>query len=284
MGVIHGNYSFITTATGRLACEKPNLQNIPYGVRPVFCSKYGYLLEADYSQLELKILAAYSLDKTMVAAFLAGEDIHEQTRQALFGDKPKGDKEAHDQRVVGKTLNFGIAYLITSVGVSINLSKELGREVDQRESAGYINTFFNTYPGVKDYIKNVKKVVLRDEYLSTFFGRRRYFDIYPGMHPNMLERVYREAVNFPVQSTASDLVLVATGRIWRRMRDMNMRSRIVAHVHDSILFDIYDKELEPFLKIIKPTMEDIKFDWLNVPLVVDLKLGYNWGELDEIKL
>ena len=284
MGVIHGDYSFITTATGRLACEKPNLQNIPYGVRPVFCSKYGYFLEADYSQLELRILAAYSFDKTMVTAFLTGEDIHEKTRQELFGDKPKGDKEAHDQRVVGKTLNFGIAYGITPIGVSINLSKELKREVDQRESASYINRFFNTYPGVKDYMKNVKKVVLRDEYLSTFFGRRRYFEIYPGMHPNVLEGVYRDAVNFPIQSTASDLVLVATGRIWHKMRDMNMRSRIVAHVHDSVLFDIYDEELKPFLKIIKPTMEDIRFDWLNVPLVVDLKLGYNWGELDEIKL
>lgn len=284
MGVIHGDYSFITTATGRLACEKPNLQNIPYGVRPVFCSKYGYFLEADYSQLELRILTTYSFDKTMIAAFLAGEDIHEQTRQALFGDKPKKDKEAHDQRVVGKTLNFGIAYLITPFGVSINLSKELKRDVDLRESANYINLFFNRYPGVKDYIKNVKEVVNRDGYLSTFFGRRREFDLYPDMHPNMLERVYREAVNFPIQSTASDLVLVATGRIWHKMRDMNMRSRIVAHVHDSILFDIHDKELELFLKMIKPTMEDIKFDWLNVPLIVDLKLGYNWGELKELEL
>ena len=271
MGVIHGDYSFITTATGRLACEKPNLQNIPYGVRPVFRSKYGYFLEADYSQLELRILATYSFDKAMIKAFLAGGDIHEETRQALFGDKPEDDTKAHDQRVVGKTLNFGIAYGITPIGVSINLGKELGRKIDLREAAGYINLFFNKYPGVKDYIRNVKNVLHRDGYLDTYFGRRREFDIYPGMYPNQLEKIYKEAVNFPIQSTASDLVLTATGRVWHKMKDMGLGSRMVAHVHDNVLFDSYDTEVEPLLEMGKTTMEDIKFGWLNVPLVVDFK-------------
>jgi len=284
MGIIHGDYSFITTATGRLACEKPNLQNIPYLVRPVFCSKYGYFLEADYSQLELRILAGYSFDKTMVASFLAGEDIHEQTRQALFGDKPKDEKKAHTQRVVAKTLNFGIAYGITPIGVSKSLSKELDRKVELGEAANYINLFFNKYPGVKQYIKLVKEVLHRDGYLDTYFGRRREFEIYPGMYPNQLEKVYKEAVNFPIQSTASDLVLTATSRVWHKMRDMGLKSKMCAHVHDNILFDLYDSELEPFLKMVKPTMENIKFDWLNVPLKVDFKLGYNWGELKEINL
>jgi len=284
MGVIHGDYSFITTATGRLACEKPNLQNIPYLVRPVFRSKYGYFLEADYSQLELRILAGYSSDEALVAAFLAGEDIHEQTRQALFGDKPKAEKKAHTQRVVAKTLNFGIAYGITPIGISISLSKELDRKVGLKEAADYITLFFDKYPGVRDYMDNVKKVVREDGYIDTFFGRRREFDISPGMYSNQLEKLYKEAVNYPIQSTASDLVLVATGRVWHRKMDMGLKSKMCAHVHDNILFDLYDKELEPMLKMVKPTMEDIEFDWLNVPLKVDFKLGRNWGELEEINL
>ena len=284
MGIIHGDYSFITTATGRLACEKPNLQNIPYLVRPVFRSKYGWFLEADYSQLELRILASYSEDEALVAAFLAGEDIHEQTRLALFGDKPENEKKAHTQRVVAKTLNFGIAYGITPMGISISLSKELDRKVGLKESANYITLFFDKYPGVSDYMDNVKKTIHRDGYIDTFFGRRREFDISLGMHPNQLEKLYKEAVNFPVQGTASDLVLVATGRLWHRMRDMNMKSRMVAHVHDNVMFDLYDSELKQFLKIVKPIMEDIKFDWLNVPLKVDFKLGTNWGELEPIDL
>ncbi len=282
MGIIHGDYSFIITATGRLACEKPNLQNIPYLVRPVFCSKHGYFLEADYSQLELRILAAYSFDEILIKAYLVGEDIHEQTRQALFGDKPKDEKKAHTQRVVGKTLNFGVVYGITPIGVSKSLNKELERKVDLREAAGYINLFLNKYPGVRKYIKLVKEVVRRDGYLETFFGRRREFDIYPGIYANQLEKIYRDAVNFPIQSTASDLVLVATGRIWHKMRDMNMKSKICAHVHDSVLFDVCDKEIESLLTMAKVTMEEIKFEWLNVPLIVDFKLGKNWGELKEI--
>lgn len=284
MGIIHGDYSFIITATGRLACEKPNLQNIPYLVRPVFRSKYGYFLEADYSQLELRILAGYSFDEALVAAFLAGEDIHEQTRQALFGDRPNSDKKAHTQRVVAKTLNFGIAYGITPIGISISLSKELDRNVGLKESANYITLFLDKYPGVKDYMDNVKKTIRRDGYIDTFFGRRREFDIFPGIYSNQLEKLYKEAVNYPIQSTASDLVLVATGRLWHMMRDLNMKSRMVAHVHDNVLFDLYDSELEQFLRMVKPTMENIKFDWLNVPLKVDFKLGRNWGELEEISL
>lgn len=284
-GTIHGDYSFITTATGRLACEKPNLQNIPHSIRSLFRAKNDYFIEVDYGQLELRILAGYSFDKTLVAAYLAGEDIHEQTRQALFGDGSKDEKTAHTQRVVAKTLNFGVVYGITPIGVSKSLTKELERKVDQREAAGYINLFLNKYPAVRKYIKLVKEVVRRDGYLDTYFGRRREFDIYPGIYANQLEKIYRDAVNFPIQSTASDLVLVATGKIWHKMRDMNMKSKMVAHVHDSILFDLVDNELDIFLKMVKPTMEDISYEWLNVPLVIDLKMGYNWGEgLEEINL
>jgi len=232
----------------------------------------------------LRILAGYSFDEALVAAFLAGEDIHEQTRQALFGDKPENEKKAHTQRVVAKTLNFGIAYGITPIGISISLSKELDRKVGLKEAANYITLFFDKYPGVRDYMDNVKKVVRRDGYIDTFFGRRREFDIFPGIYPNQLEKLYKEAVNFPIQSTASDLVLVATGRLWHRMRDLNMKSRMVAHVHDNVMFDLYDSELEQFLRMVKPVMENIKFSWLNVPLKVDFKLGTNWGELDEIDL
>lgn len=280
--IIRGDYSFITTATGRLACEKPNLQNIPYRLRPVFRSKYGWFLSVDYSQLELRILAAYSFDETLIDIYRTGKDAHEMTRQILFGDKPKDELEAHDQRVVAKTLNFGIVYGITPIGVSISLTKALGRNVDQGESESYIRQFFNKYRGVQSYINNVKQTIHRDGFIDTYFGRRRYFDV--KVEPNRLEKVYKEAMNYPIQSTASDVVLYGTGKAWDKMRDEGMISRMNAHVHDEVLFDIPKKELLSVIGLLKPAMENITFPWLNVPLKIDIQIGTNWGELKELEL
>lgn len=276
-GSVHGDYWFIRTETGRLACQKPNFQNIPYKIRPVFMAKNDFLVEVDFSQLELRVLAMYSKDEALIEAFNSGKDIHEETRQAVFGDATGlSSAKKTKQRVDAKTINFSVIYLTTAFG----LAKKL--KTSEKKAQQWIDAFYTKYPRAKDYIDEMKHNAKHRGYVETFFGRRRYFNFQPGLKESKIAHLYREAVNTPIQSAASDLVLKAMGLLWREMRRRNMRSRNVAQVHDLVLYDTFDKELEDLVEIIRPTMEHPPFDFINVPLVVDIKMGTHWGELEEI--
>lgn len=276
-GSVHGDYWFIRTETGRLACQKPNFQNIPYKIRPVFMAKNDFLVEVDFSQLELRVLAMYSKDETLIKAFNTGKDIHEETRQAVFGSAAGlSAAKKTKQRVDAKTINFSVIYLTTAYG----LAKKL--KTSEKKAQQWIDAFYNKYPGAKQYIAEMKHSAKDHGYVETFFGRRRYFYFYPGAKEAKIAHLYREAVNTPIQSAASDLVLTAMSKMWREMRRKNMKSRNIVQVHDLILFDVVDKELEDLIGIIKPTMEHLPFDFINVPLTVDIKVGTHWGELEEI--
>jgi len=276
-GMVHGDYGFTRTVTGRLACEKPNFQNIPYSVRPVFTAKNDFLVEVDFSQLELRVLAMYSKDEELVRAFNEGKDIHEETRQAVFGDATGLSKaKKTKQRVDAKSINFGVIYLQTAHGLSKSLS------TSKVKAQQWIDAFYAKHPGAVKYIEEMKHLAKNRGYVETFFGRRRHFTFQPGLKEAKIAHMYREAVNTPIQGTASDLVLKAMGKMWRKMRRQNMRSRNIAQVHDLILYDVVDSELEDLVGMIRPAMEHLPFDFINVPLVVDIKVGTHWGELEEI--
>lgn len=274
--VIHGDYWFTAAISGRLACRNPNFQNIPFDVRPVFMTKRDYFAEVDYSQIELRVLAVLSGDEGLLECFEKGYDIHERTRKSIEHLLKSDSKKK--QRVKAKGVNFGIVYGISGFG----LANEL--KISQNKAQQMIDTFYGLYPRVREFQEKVKRFVRANGYIETVFGRRRWFKIENGMPQIYLEKMYRDAINFPIQATASDLVLAATAKIWRLMREKNMRSRLCCHVHDMILFDVTDDELEEFLLMIKPMMENLEFDFLNVPLKVDIAVGRNWGELDEINL
>lgn len=278
---VHGDYSSITAATGRLACSKPNLQNIPYLVRPVFIAGLGWLLEADYSQLELRVLAMYSMDEALVSNFLKGFDVHENTRAGIFGDNSKLSKlEQTKQRVAAKTVNFGIAYGVTPKGLRENLA-EVSVNVSQKRAGEMIDIFYQTYPKVSEWQEEVWNQVKAQGYYETFFGRTRKFNLSRASNKTQLAKIRREAINTPIQGTASDLVRTATGTLWKQMRREKMKARMIAHVHDMILFDVPNEELEHLVRTAPLVMESFNFDWINVPIKVDIKLGTAWGKLEE---
>jgi len=272
-GFIHGDYGFVRTVTGRLACHQPNMQNIPYKIRPVFTASKDWLVEVDYSQLELRVLAMYSKDESLVDCFKKGEDIHEQTRASIAHLLRGKDKTR--QRVIAKGVNFGIVYGISDFG----LAREIG--ISQKAAKQAIDSFYLKRPGAKRWIEETKKFAAKNGYLETFFGRKRYFS-FSHVSEEREKKILREAINFPIQSAASDLVLFATGRVWKKMREMEMSSRMVAHVHDMILFDCVDSELEILIKVLLEEMENLEYPWINVPLIIDIKIGKSWGKLEEI--
>jgi len=279
-GIIRGNYLLTRTATGRLACHDPNLQNIPYEIRRVFTTKRDYLVEVDYSQLELRVMAMYSKDGSFISAFKNDEDIHEKVRYSIFGDNSHlSPARRTKQRSEAKSVNFGILYGVSEHGWAsmLGVSKKRAREM--------IETFFVSHPAIKEFIDYVKDFVMQHSYFETFFGRRRYFNFHPAMEQALREKICREAINFPIQSTARDLVFDAEVRVWRWMRENRLESRMVADVHDSVIFDVVEDELEELLVNVKLIMEDFShFDWVNVPLKIDIKIGTVWGELEELEL
>lgn len=274
---IRGEYMLARTATGRLACQAPNLQNIPHEIQPVFMTSRDYLLEADYSQLEYRVMAMYSKDPVFIEVFQAGKDLHEETRKAIFGANDNLPKlQQIRQRVQAKSVNFGIIYGVSGFG----LAQQLG--ISEQQGNSMIDVFFSKYPQVRVFMEQVRSFVLKHGYFETFFGRRRYFKV-QGADPGQLKKIFREAMNFPVQSTARDLVFDAEGRIWEEMHRRKLESKMCADVHDSTLFDVVDEELPILIEIIKQTAEDFShIPWVNVPLKVDLKIGKIWGQLEEV--
>ncbi|MGA2184061.1 MAG: DNA polymerase I [Bryobacteraceae bacterium] len=272
-GRLHTSFNQIGAATGRLSSSNPNLQNIPIRselgreIRAAFVPEPGWkLIVADYSQIELRLLAHMSHDPVLVAAFRSGEDIHTRTAAEVFHVMP--ELVTPDMRRGAKTVNFGIVYGQTPFG----LATQLG--IDRKEAEQYIRRYFETYAGVKAFIAETIERVRRDGYAVTLFGRRRPIPDMTSRNPNARGFAERTAVNTPLQGTAADLIKLAMIRIDALLA--GGRARMLLQVHDELLFEAPPQEAEALAALVKREMEQVCE--LDVPLVVDVGIGENWRD------
>ena len=273
---IHTTFSQAVAATGRLSSNNPNLQNIPIRtergrqVRKAFVprDKDFTLLAADYSQIELRLIAELSGDQTMKQSFLNGEDIHKATAAKVF--KVALDNVTREQRSQAKTVNFGIIYGVSAFGLSqqTNLSR--------KESAALIDTYYETYPTLKEYISKQVNLAREKGYVETLLGRRRYLKNINSQNSIVRAADERNAVNAPIQGSAADIIKIAMIDIQNKLDQGNFRSKMLLQVHDELVFDIHKDELETLQPLIKETMENAYK--LSIPLIVDVGLGANWLE------
>ncbi len=281
-GRVHTSYNQVGTVTGRFSSSNPNLQNIPIRtdmgreIRRAFVAEEGcLLLAADYSQVELRILAHISGDPAMLAAFARGEDIHASTAAAIYGVPLAEVTPA--QRRVAKMTNFAISYGVTGYG----LSERTG--LTQAEAEAFIQTYFRTYPKIKEYIDRTRQQARESGYVETLLGRRRYF---PELSPDAptptaaREGAYRMAVNAPIQGSAADILKVAMNRLWRAIQARGLRSRMILQVHDELVLEVPEKELDQVIPLVIETMEGAYS--LKAPLKVDARVGRNWLEMEAV--
>ena len=274
-GRIHGKFHQTITATGRLSSAEPNLQNIPVRmelgrlIRKVFIPEDGFVfVDADYSQIELRILAHCSGDDMLINAYRQAQDIHRITASQVF--HVPFDEVTDLQRRNAKAVNFGIVYGISSFGLSQDLS------ISRKEAAEYIEQYFLTYPGIKTFLDNTVASAREYGYVETLFGRRRPMPELKSS--NYMQRSFGErvAMNAPIQGTAADIIKVAMIGVSRRLKEKQMKSRLVLQVHDELLIETYIPELEQVEEILKEEME--RAADLKVPLLVDMHTGNNWYE------
>jgi len=273
---IHTDYMQTVASTGRLSSNNPNLQNIPIRtqrgreVRKAFVAKdeNHVLLSADYSQIELRVIAALSKEPNMTEAFAKGEDIHLSTAAKVF--KTTIDKVTKEQRSHAKTVNFGIIYGVSAFGLSnqTNLTRS--------ESASLIETYYQTYPKLKEYIATQIEFARENGFVQTISGRRRYLKDIHSQNSVVRSADERNAVNAPIQGSAADIIKMAMINIQRRLQTEKLQSKMLLQVHDELVLDVYKPELENVKKIVKHEMENA-FE-LEVPLVVDIGVGKNWLE------
>ncbi len=271
-GRVHTSFNQTITATGRLSSTDPNLQNIPVRteegreIRKAFIPRDNdhILLVADYSQIELRVLAHYSEDKGLVDAFKRGEDIHARTAAEVYG-VDLNDVTA-DMRRAAKTANFAVIYGVTAFGLAQQ------SELDVDEAKQFIDAYFERYPGIRQYIESTKQLARDNGYVTTLFNRRRYIPEINDKNFSVRQFAERTAINTPIQGTAADMIKVAMIKIHEKMA--KMRSKMVLQVHDELVFDVHKEELEEVKKIAKDGME--KAVKLKVPVVVDLGVGESW--------
>jgi len=274
-GRIHTSYNQTVAATGRLSSSDPNLQNIPIRtelgreIRKAFAAEQGsLLLSADYSQIELRILAHFAGDEVMQEAFQRGEDIHARTAAEIFGVDSLG--VTPEMRRVAKTVNFGIVYGQTAYGLAsgLNLSRE--------EARAFIERYFQRYPGVKAYIEKMKIEATQQGYVTTLMNRRRYLPELESRDRNVRELGERLAINSPIQGSAADIIKKAMVRIDGELEARNFRTAMILQVHDELVFEVPEEEVDPVSSLVKRGMEEVVS--LSVPLVVDIHSGKNWNE------
>jgi DNA polymerase I len=275
-GRVHTDYMQTVAATGRLSSNNPNLQNIPIRtergrqVRKAFIPRNDdyILLAADYSQIELRIIAALSEEDNMIEAFKNNADIHADTASKVFNVPI--DEVTREQRSNAKTVNFGIIYGVSAFGLSnqTNLSRSEAKEL--------IDTYYETYPKLKQYINNQINFAREHDYVQTVLGRRRYLKDIHSRNAVVRGAAERNAVNAPIQGSAADIIKIAMINIFRKLNDGNYKSKMLLQVHDELVFDIYKPELESLKPLIKHEMEQA-FK-LSVPLKVDMDTGVNWLE------
>ena len=274
-GRIHTNFQMTVTATGRLSSTEPNLQNIPVRrelgaqIRKMFVASPGkVLVDADYSQIELRLLAHIANDETMIAAFRSGEDIHAVTASQVFGVPL--DEVTPLQRSHAKAVNFGIVYGISA----FSLAQDIG--VFQSEAKAYMDSYFAKYHGVRAYMTHVVEQAKADGYVTTLFGRRRDLPELKSSNFNLRSFGERVALNMPIQGTAADIIKAAMVRVDARMRAEHLQARLLLQVHDELIVECPTEEAETVRAILIEEMEHV-VDY-RVPLLVDAKIGASWAE------
>jgi DNA polymerase-1 len=275
-GRVHTEYMQTVAATGRLASNNPNLQNIPIRtergreVRKAFIPRNNdYLLvSADYSQIELRIIAALSEEETMIQAFKDGEDIHASTAAKVF-NVPLSEV-TREQRNNAKTVNFGIIYGVSAFGLSNQT------DLSRTEAKELIDTYYETYPKLRKYMSEQVEFARENGYVQTVLGRRRYLNAINGSNAIVRGAAERNAVNAPIQGSAADIIKIAMINIHRKLSEGSYKSKMLLQVHDELVFDIYKPELEELQKLIKSEMEGAYK--LAVPLDVEIGVGENWLE------
>ncbi len=275
-GRIHTTLHQTQTATGRLSSSDPNLQNIPIRtelgrrIRAGFVAEKGNLfVGADYSQVELRLLAHLSGDAELIRRFRQGDDIHSATAAAVFGVGPSAVTPELRRRA--KVINFGILYGMSPFG----LSRELG--IGGKEAKTYIDHYFDRYPGVKEYIEGLKATARKDGYVLTIMGRRRTLKDIDSRNKVLREAAERMAINTPIQGSAADLIKMAMIRVDREFREAGMEARLILQVHDELIVEAPEREAAGSERILKEAMEGVAK--LSVPLTVSVSRGKNWGEI-----
>ena len=276
-GRLHTSFSQTGTATGRLSSSDPNLQNIPIRtelgreIRAAFVAEKGkILLSADYSQIELRVMAHFSKDPVLLEAFRHGEDIHARTAQEVFGVGPMAQTAEH--RRAAKAINFGIIYGLSPFG----LAQQLG--IDQKEAAKFINAYFTRYRGVKEYLDTMLVETRKTSVAKTLFGRIRPIPEINSPQMQLRNFAERTALNSPLQGTAADLIKMAMINIDRRLTDEKFEAKMILQVHDELLFEAPKKERADLEKLVHEEMEGVYK--LAVPLAVEIGVGPNWRDMD----
>ena len=274
-GRIHSSFNQTITATGRISSTEPNLQNIPVRmelgrlIRKVFVPKEGCVfVDADYSQIELRVLAHMSEDKKLIEAYQQAEDIHRITASQVF--HVPFEEVTPLQRRNAKAVNFGIVYGISSFGLSQDLS------ISKTEAKEYIDRYFETYPGIKTFLDELVAKSKEDGYVTTMYSRRR--PIPELKSSNFAQRSFGErvAMNSPIQGTAADIIKIAMIRVHDRLKEEGLRSRLILQVHDELLIEAYLEEVAQVEKILEEEMQQAAM--LRVPLEIDMHQGANWYE------
>jgi DNA polymerase-1 len=274
-GHIHTSFNQALTATGRLSSSDPNLQNIPIRsedgkeIRKCFIPEYGCLFfSADYSQIELRIMAHLSGDENMIEAFKEGFDIHKTTAARIW--KKPIEEVSDSERKKAKQANFGIIYGITTYGLAQRM------EIPNGEARDLIHDYFETFPKVHEYMEKAKEIARQKGYAETIFGRRRYLADINSHNGTVRGYAERNAINAPIQGSEADIIKVAMIRIWQRFRKEGIQSKMILQVHDELNFSVYPEEKEKVEKIVLEEMQNAYH--LNVPLIADAGWGKNWLE------
>ena len=276
-GRVHTTYAQAVAITGRLASNNPNLQNIPIRtaegrrVRRAFTAPQGsVIVSADYSQIELRIMAHLSGDKTLIAAFQNGEDVHRRTAAEVFGIAP--ENVSSEQRRYAKTINFGLIYGMGQYG----LAKSLG--IDNISAKNFIDRYFARYPGVAEYMQRTKEQAAAQGFVETLFGRRLYLPDIRNKNANARAGAERAAINAPMQGTASDLIKRAMIDVSRWLSDDLLQSKLIMQVHDELVLEVPEAELDLVKEKLPQIMAKVDEGMLNVPLVAEVGVGMNWEE------
>jgi DNA polymerase-1 len=278
---VHTSFNQTVAATGRLSSSDPNLQNIPIRtevgrrIRQAFIPRPGnVLISADYSQIELRVLAHLSQDPELIEAFAAGQDIHAVTASVVFNVPIEA--VTADQRRAAKVANFGVLYGLSASG----LQRDLG--MPQDEAKAFISAYFTRFANVRAYLEQIKQDAYRNGYVETVLGRRRYLQDLRAANPMLRSAAERMAVNMPFQGSNADIMKLAMVNIRRRMGAAGLRSQMVLQVHDELVFDVLPAELETIKPLIKEEMQEAY--QLSVPIGVEVKVGPNWNEVKPVEV
>ena len=270
---IHTTFMQTVTSTGRLSSVEPNLQNIPIRlelgskIRTFFTAPENKkIVDADYSQIELRVLSHISKDRVMQQAFIDGVDVHKVTASQVFGVNV--EDVTKQMRSKAKAVNFGIVYGISEFG----LAKNVG--TSWKEAKDYINTYFEKYKGIHEFMQNIVKEAKEKGYVTTLFNRRRYIPELKNKNKNIVQFGERIAMNTPIQGSAADIIKIAMNKLYKVLKENNLKSKLVMQVHDELIVETYDDEIEKVKLLMKEAMENVVK--LDIPLDVDLNVGKSW--------